>query len=340
MRNMRTVIAMIILLLLVGCVIDERGNMNFKFISSGQSVADAAIVAQVLHGTSLKPLSPVNLRGTRDAAGNLLIEWTRRTRLGAGMRPNTGVPLAEEDEIYQIDIMNGGTVVRTIEEKSGSSHVAMLNGLTNGQYISGNNLLSPGADIARANVVQSLGNEGFVEATLSFTGDNTNFAIVGMATPEHLQYLVNQGLGSVAPGFISQSTFTAHATFGYPEFRVEDLGLAPDYQSGNLGAVTTARIRIALSGAQIRFYWDYTGAGSVPFYVSRYASVYPMFAILKASGVAQVRDVIVGVTLHRSTVYTAADQVADWGSTQSSLTVRVAEVSAVVGRGPYVQGVL
>lgn len=62
--------------------------LNFKFVSSGQAVTDAATVTQTLRGNSLKPLAPYNLRVTRDAANNMFIEWDRRSRIAGGLRPS------------------------------------------------------------------------------------------------------------------------------------------------------------------------------------------------------------------------------------------------------------
>ena len=86
----------------------------FKAVSFGMSLSDVAAVSQTLSGKSLKPLSPVQIYGSRDGSGNLLITWKRRTRIGGEFRDLVDVPLAEESEKYEIDVMNGANVVRTI----------------------------------------------------------------------------------------------------------------------------------------------------------------------------------------------------------------------------------
>ena len=61
------------------------------------------------------PYAPVDLRGTR--AGSPLdwtITWQRRTRLGGAWKDAVDVPLGEESEAYEVEILNGATVVRTI----------------------------------------------------------------------------------------------------------------------------------------------------------------------------------------------------------------------------------
>jgi hypothetical protein len=69
-------------------------------------------------GEGLKPWSPAHVRGARNGAGDLSINWVRRTRYGGWWRDLTDVPLNEESERYEVDIMNGATVVRTLSASS------------------------------------------------------------------------------------------------------------------------------------------------------------------------------------------------------------------------------
>lgn len=63
---------------------------------------------------ALIPLAPVHARGERSAAGDLAIRWIRRTRLPAPWADHVDAPLGEAGEAYQIDIMAGSSVTRTI----------------------------------------------------------------------------------------------------------------------------------------------------------------------------------------------------------------------------------
>jgi hypothetical protein len=65
-------------------------------------------------GEALKPWSPAHVRGVRTGAGDLSISWVRRTRYGGWWRDLTDVPLNEETERYEVDVMNGSTVLRTL----------------------------------------------------------------------------------------------------------------------------------------------------------------------------------------------------------------------------------
>ena len=59
------------------------------------------------------PLSPVHIRGTR-AGDDLTITWVRRARINAEWLDSIDVPLDEPTEAYEIDILDSGTVVRTL----------------------------------------------------------------------------------------------------------------------------------------------------------------------------------------------------------------------------------
>jgi hypothetical protein len=67
---------------------------------------------ETFHGVGLRPLSPCQVRASRDASG-LLLRWTRRTRIGGDSWEGLDVPLAEESEAYQVDVLDGASVKRT-----------------------------------------------------------------------------------------------------------------------------------------------------------------------------------------------------------------------------------
>jgi hypothetical protein len=47
-------------------------------------------------------------------AGDLTISWKRRTRIGGDWRDAVDIPLSEESERYEVEIMQGITLKRTI----------------------------------------------------------------------------------------------------------------------------------------------------------------------------------------------------------------------------------
>ena len=67
------------------------------------------------------PAAPVHPTFSRDGSNNLTIGWTRRTRYGGDWLESTPyVPLNEDSEAYQINVLSGGSVVRTISWTSGT----------------------------------------------------------------------------------------------------------------------------------------------------------------------------------------------------------------------------
>jgi hypothetical protein len=56
----------------------------------------------------------VHLVGSRDAAGNLAINWIRRTRIPSAWSDGADVPLGEASERYEVEVLSGTAVVRTI----------------------------------------------------------------------------------------------------------------------------------------------------------------------------------------------------------------------------------
>lgn len=95
----------------------ERGVT--RFYKWGPSVLDSSDVAWqqgtfTARGVGLMPWSPVHVAGTRNGSGDLSITWVRRTRLGGVWADGADVPLNEESERYEVDILDGANVARTI----------------------------------------------------------------------------------------------------------------------------------------------------------------------------------------------------------------------------------
>ena len=63
----------------------------------------------------------MHVKGVRDGSGNLAISWIRRSRVDAEWRDGVDIPLGEESERYQLDVLDGGNVVRTIEITSSAA---------------------------------------------------------------------------------------------------------------------------------------------------------------------------------------------------------------------------
>lgn len=104
-----------------------------KAITVGADTNSQDGQAFTLAGNDLKPYSPVHIQGARDGSLNLTITWTRRTRLGGDADYQdvvTDVPLSEASEAYQVDILNGSTVVRTIAVTAATASYSAANQTT------------------------------------------------------------------------------------------------------------------------------------------------------------------------------------------------------------------
>lgn len=86
----------------------------YKPVSFGQRQTDIASTPFTNTAIGLKPYSPVNFSGGKQVNGDFVINWVRRTRLDGGWRDSVDVPVGETTEAYEIDIMSGATVKRTM----------------------------------------------------------------------------------------------------------------------------------------------------------------------------------------------------------------------------------
>ncbi len=86
----------------------------YKPVSVGRTLTETGALSHTYTGVSLKPYAPVHASGTRDGSDNLTIEWVRRTRVSGSWLDAVDVPLNEESEAYEVEIMDGADVVRTL----------------------------------------------------------------------------------------------------------------------------------------------------------------------------------------------------------------------------------
>jgi hypothetical protein len=95
-------------------------DLSFKAVTSGRTEAGAfAIDLEPFAGVSKKPYAPTHLTELLDTgSGDWTLAWTRRSRIGATWTGGTSIPLGEASEEYEVDIMDGVTVVRTITVSS------------------------------------------------------------------------------------------------------------------------------------------------------------------------------------------------------------------------------
>jgi hypothetical protein len=89
--------------------------LNWRYGPATRAVGDASYVGLVhaFRGVGLRPYAPAHVRGSR-SGGDLALSWVRRTRIGGDGWSIAEVPLSEADERYEVDILDGATVKRTI----------------------------------------------------------------------------------------------------------------------------------------------------------------------------------------------------------------------------------
>lgn len=87
----------------------------FKAVTKGGLLADAQSVSITPANRSQRMLAPVDLRALRDADGNMTLTWKRRTRYESRLTGPSGavVPLDAQTEAYDVEILNGTSVVRS-----------------------------------------------------------------------------------------------------------------------------------------------------------------------------------------------------------------------------------
>ncbi|MFT3731015.1 MAG: DUF2163 domain-containing protein [Hyphomicrobium sp.] len=94
---------------------ERRLTLNWRYGPGNRDIGDASYITTpfAYQGLGLRPLSPVHVKGSR-ASGDLTLTWIRRTRSGGDNWELPEVPLGEESESYEVDILDGTTVKRTL----------------------------------------------------------------------------------------------------------------------------------------------------------------------------------------------------------------------------------
>lgn len=89
-------------------------SRKYKAVTYGNSLVNVSAQDFTFNARALKPYSPVHIRATRNGAGDIDLNWIRRTRSGGEWRDYVDVALAEQNEAYEVDIYQGASVVRTL----------------------------------------------------------------------------------------------------------------------------------------------------------------------------------------------------------------------------------
>ena len=98
-----------------GSVGDLGQIRYFKAPSGGQSLDAATAIPVTIEGNALKPYSPVNIAATVDNIGNITITWDRRDRRAGDATTFDNLPLSEQEEKWEIEILDSSNSVVRIE---------------------------------------------------------------------------------------------------------------------------------------------------------------------------------------------------------------------------------
>lgn len=100
-----------------GLTVDRIGlERSWRFVPAGAQLDGEAAVSESVSpaGVAFRPLAPVHVRGRRpQGSGDIIIAWTRRTRTGGDSWNAEDVPLGEDSEAYDLEVLDGETVVRS-----------------------------------------------------------------------------------------------------------------------------------------------------------------------------------------------------------------------------------
>lgn len=91
----------------------------YKPVTIGDTLANTAAHPFTAECVRLMPLAPVHLGGGRNASGDLLGRWRRRSRMGWGWKNGADIMLGEDEELYDVEIYTDSTyatVVRTFSD--------------------------------------------------------------------------------------------------------------------------------------------------------------------------------------------------------------------------------
>jgi hypothetical protein len=93
----------------------------YKGVTVGMTLAQAQTRAFTNYGKGLVPYAPCFVTGARDGGNNLTISWYRRSRYNAEWRDASEIPIGEDTEAYEVDILDSvGNVLRVLSSTTTS----------------------------------------------------------------------------------------------------------------------------------------------------------------------------------------------------------------------------
>ncbi|MGE0109104.1 MAG: phage tail protein [Bdellovibrionales bacterium] len=102
----------------IPALLSERNvRFHFRAVSYGMTIGKAVNLPITYDMETLRPLAPVHISGVRvsGAGSDCEISWVRRARMNASWVDYIDVPLDEEEELYDVEITDNGSVLRVFE---------------------------------------------------------------------------------------------------------------------------------------------------------------------------------------------------------------------------------
>lgn len=315
---------------------DLSNLMEYRAVTSGQSLADAATLDFVWEGGTLQPYGIVNPRGDRGSDDGLLVEFEGRSRVGGGVRSLQSGAVNEEIEEYRVQILDGGSEIlpngltRIIPVLIGAEQRAVLNSdSVSGKFggVVAENTLDPALlDTNAISLQQILATENYITGTLHGTGAvpiaQIGFIPTNTAEWRGQTYAQIQAKAHIAVQFNDTSS-------GGSGLTIFEFGVSVY----NAAASADQRIRIEFTGTVVRVYSGWTGPGSVPLYESPIAPVFPVMVIAQAEGQSSVEGIVMTTAPFPKAIYTAAEQTEDGFTPGDPVEMDIWQHSRLVGPG-------
>jgi hypothetical protein len=113
-------------------------------VTLGQTVRTSDALSVTVQEACVRPLAPAQLRanpGSTASPSDITLSWIRRARVNAAWLNGTDVPLDQASESYEVQVLSGSVVVRTVTVTAAqgwiySAAAISADGFTSGQTIS------------------------------------------------------------------------------------------------------------------------------------------------------------------------------------------------------------
>lgn len=350
---------------------DLNNLMEYRAVTSGQSLGDAATVEFTWTGATKRGQPISNPRKTLDSGNDALIEFEGRTRIGGGLRSNQAGAVNEEAEEYRIQILNAGSTTlpngreRILTVIPGTQQAAILMGEKGFAGVTHNNFAPISPSIARA--VQSVhGPDNFIEGGIVLGSPvDTREAALALQRAGGPSHELTTAFG--AAGFSAAGTLTGDLAlvpyivalsyafdfsdgpwvrisvfeYGSSIFTASNKSDQSDYDPdfgwySLSGDRNFFRIKFNLVGSTVRIQKAHTlQAPFTTITTGRRAAQYPMFPILYCDGLSETE--IKGVTMTTfpfpKTIYSAAQATQDGLTPGAPLQMDIWQHSRLVGEG-------